>query len=555
LANRPVLAAVFNTASSEFEPSPPFIEVALTNLSIDKSNDQFGAETATAVMTELQQMHQKGVWQAVSYEELTSVQKSRVISSLLFLKRKRDGRLKARLVADGRMQLRDPADNHSSPTVAIHHLYAVAAISAQENRKVVTIDIEGAYLNANMDNTVIMAIRGQIATVLEFMYPESYERYSHNGVIYVKLLKALYGTIEAARLWYLTLSNHLSTIGYKSNPYEQCMFTKGKGEDSVMITIYVDDLMIASKSEDAIKEVIRSLEVKFKRVNMMDSIKIDYLGMIFDFGVPGVVKITMPGTIDELLRLIGTEVHERAKTPATSELFEVLDDGTYLEGKAKARFHSAAALALYLAKRSRPDILLAVTYLCTKVVKPSFSDLAKLKRVGAYLNATKDLPLVLGSGIVKSVELYVDASYGVHVDGKSHTGAILTLGRGTILAFSSKQTIVTKSSSEAELVGLSDMLSPAIALRFFLLELGYDVPPVKVYQDNRSTIIMAHKGRPTGRRTRHIPIRYFFVKDKIDLKEVEVVNKGTAEMLADYCTKPQQGTLFTYMRDQILGIT
>ena len=88
-----------------------------------------------------------------------------------------------------------------------------------------------------------------------------------------------------------------------------------------------------------------------------------------------------------------------------------------------------------------------------------------------------------------------------------------------------------------------------------MLELGYDIPPVKVYQDNRSTIIMAHKGRPTGRRTRHIPIRYFFVKDKIDLKEIEVVNKGTAEMLADYCTKPQQGTLFTYMRDQILGIT
>jgi len=107
------------------------------------------------------------------------------------------------------------------------------------------------------------------------------------------------------------------------------------------------------------------------------------------------------------------------------------------------------------------------------------------------------------------------SSYGVHADGKSHTGVYITLGRGGVFFRSTKQKIVTKSSTESELVGLSDSLSQAIWTREFLIGQGYKVGPAKVFQDNMSTITLAAKGSSTSDRTRHIHIRCFFVKDRV----------------------------------------
>ena len=128
--------------------------------------------------------------------------------------------------------------------------------------------------------------------------------------------------------------------------------------------------------------------------------------------------------------------------------------------------------------------------------------------MGIALSADNDL----------SVLAYVDASYGVHWDAKSQTGLNISLGKGPIFAKSTKQKLVSKSSTEAELIGLSDSFSQAIWTREFLIEQGYDISPATVFQDNKSTIVMAEKGRSTSERTRHIHIRFYFIKDRIDNK-------------------------------------
>ena len=147
---------------------------------------------------------------------------------------------------------------------------------------------------------------------------------------------------------------------------------------------------------------------------------------------------------------------------------------------------------------------------------------------------------------------YVDASYGVHSDGKSHTGAVITLGKGAIFAKSSKQKIVSKSSTEAELIALSDMSSQIIWTRNFLIAQGYQVKAAIIYQDNKSTIELVKKGRSTSERTRHVHIRYFFVKDRVDAGEIKVEYKPTEEMVANILTKPLQGNLFKNMRRELL---
>jgi hypothetical protein len=152
-----------------------------------------------------------------------------------------------------------------------------------------------------------------------------------------------------------------------------------------------------------------------------------------------------------------------------------------------------------------------------------------------------------------SVLVYVDASYGVHADGKSHTGVIISLGRGAVHVRSGKQKIVTKSSTEAELVGLSDSLSQGIWTREFIFGQGYTMGPADVFQDNQSTMALAAKGRSTSDRTRHIHIRYFFVKDRVDSGEVSVKYMPTKLMLADILTKPLQGELVRAMRQELLN--
>ena len=135
----------------------------------------------------------------------------------------------------------------------------------------------------------------------------------------------------------------------------------------------------------------------------------------------------------------------------------------------------------------------------------------KLHRLVRYICWSRDTGMVFrpgSSGI--SVRLFVDASCGVHVDGKSHTGSCVVIGDiGAVRCRSTKQGIVSKSSTEAELIGLSDSTNQGIHTRMFLVNQGYTMGPVTVYQDNMSCMALIDRGRSGAEKTRHIGIRYF----------------------------------------------
>jgi len=213
------------------------------------------------------------------------------------------------------------------------------------------------------------------------------------------------------------------------------------------------------------------------------------------------------------------------------------------------------AQALYLATRVRPDILVATIFLTTRVGVATVEDLLKLKRLVRYLIGTSSLGLNLGGNDNGEVQLivYPDASYGVHANGKSHSGICITLGRGVVLAKSSSQKIVTKSSCEAELVTLSDGASLGMYLKNFMFEAGMGDAPGTIREDNMSTIKMAKNGRSNSDRTKHINIRYFFVKQFLDSGEFNIEHCATENQIADILTKPLQGDHFLRLRDILLG--
>ena len=154
-----------------------------------------------------------------------------------------------------------------------------------------------------------------------------------------------------------------------------------------------------------------------------------------------------------------------------------------------------------MTKRGRPDILTAVSFLTTRVKSPNMGDYKKLKRLGSYLNGTKYLTLCLEANKPYTLCFYIDASYALYDDGKGRIGNI------TFKISSTKDDIVTKSS--AEIIGVSDAIGDNLGLMYLMEEQDYNVKPLILYQDNKSTIALLEKGRYTSQRTKHIANRDF----------------------------------------------
>ena len=278
-------------------------------------------------------------------------------------------------------------------------------------------------------------------------------------------------------------------------------------------------------------------------VTQRRGVVIDYLGMTFDFSVTGQVAVTMKHTVDEIIS--DSKIAKMYATPAADNLFEVRE-GVPVADEASAKFfRSFVAKILYVAKRVKPECLTAVSFLSTRVNCCDTDDLTKLDRLLGYVLASRDRGIVLRVGGSVEVKGYIDASYGVHRDARSHTGAVIVIGdAGPIWSKSAIKKSNTKSSAEAELMALSDTAGQVIHIRNFIMAQGYDVAPAILYQDNLSCMALVKKGRPTSERSRHIAIREFWVTDRVERQEVEIKHLGTKLMFANLLTKPVQGGQF-----------
>jgi hypothetical protein len=410
--------------------------------------------TMEVLKKEMSQMLDKKVWSPEHWESLPYADKCAVIASSIFLKEKyfADGsfdKLKARLVAGGHMQDRSiyTMEDTSSPTASVTSIFLVAAIAAKEGRHVATIDYSGANLNARMKKIVRMLLDKDLADVLCELDP-SYTRYRRkDGKLLVKLRRALYGCVESAKLWYDLCRQGLESLGFVANPYDICTFNRIVNGVEVTLVLYVDDLLITCVDPDVLNDAIQQLGALFKGATMHSGKILSYVGMIFDFTEQGKLHVCMDGYVNDFLEEY--QVRGTAPTPAAADLFDIDINAEELDTELKEMFHSRVAKILFLAKRARPDLLTAVSFLTTRVQQPTTQDLNKLQRLLRYINGTRDKWLTLEAGEDFGLFAYVDASYGVHPDGKSHTGVAMMLGQGCFYVQSAKQKLVSKSSTEA----------------------------------------------------------------------------------------------------------
>jgi hypothetical protein len=535
-------------------------------LSVKKGINLFGYDAILSVVKEVKQMLDQDVWEGQDSKELTTEEWKTVINSMIFLKEKftAEGlfqKLKARLVAGGHQQKKELfEDTKTAPTVATQSVFMIAAIAATEGRAVAAVDVPGAFLKApiSKDDPPIWMKLDQFLTAVLIRLDNTYEQYVRpDGTCIVRLKKSLYGTIQAARAWYDKLASDLERLGFIRNSMDMCVFNrKEKDGSQTTICTHVDDLFISAATEEAIDIIITQLDNIYSdeqgKITIQRGKKIEYVGMVFIFNNNRSVSVTMDGYIFDLLDGLNN-ITGVVGTPATNNLFRVREDSRKLDVDEKEFYHSTIAKLLYLAKRVRPDLLVAISFLVRRVQSPDADDWDKMVRVIQYIRGTKQYGITLSGENNISITAFVDASYAVHSDMKSHTGSIITLGKGPVYAKSGIQRLNTTSSAESELVALSDSTGQVIWTRQFLEQQGYTVGPATVYEDNQSAIKLAENGRSNSSRTRHIAIRYFFVSDKIASGEIKVEYLNTSDMIADILTKPLQGALFRRLRSLLLN--
>ena len=197
--------------------------------------------------------------------------------------------------------------------------------------------------------------------------------------------------------------------------------------------------------------------------------------MTLDFIHPGKVVITMHDYAQRMLDEADEYFEGQATTPSNKHLFEVDKYATPIEEERAVIFHHLVAKAVFLCKRARPDVQLTVGFLSTRVKAPDEHDWKKLHRLIQYLRATADLPLTLEADGANIVKWWVDAAFAVHSDMRSQSGGMMSLGKGAVYGSSTRQKLNTKSSTEAELVGVNDFMPQILWTKYFLEEQGYEL--------------------------------------------------------------------------------
>ena len=535
------------------------VGTCMTQMSAKQGIKKFGSLAIDAMAKEYAQLEGLGVFVPVHKRNMTKETIKGALQVIDLIKEKRCGRIKGRTVVDGRGQRGNYTKlETSSSALTLEAFIGTLAIDALEGRDVAVADVTGAFLKADQPDHVVIKMRGPAVKAIIQVNKLKYQKFivieNKEEVIYLKLLKAMYGTLTAPLLWYKLLSRTLLDLGFKINCYDPCVANRIVNGKQFTICWYVDDLKLSHAEPQEVTKMLEILNNKFNQMTITRGRKHTYLGMNFELK-NGKVEMEMKGYLEECIQAYGEVIVSVASTPANKSLMIVNEESMRLEENKKEKFHHIVQKLLHICKRTRLDLQVAVGFLCTRVRQPTNQDWLKLRRVLQYINGTKNLKRIVSIGNFGRIDIFIDASHGIHQNYRGQTGGCIKMGAGILHGRSSKQGLNSKSSTETELIGVSDYMPYPIWLINFYKEQGYEIKKVVLQQDNESTIRMLTNGRKScGPKSRHIGIRFFWSTDILRSMKAEIKHCPTTRMLADFFTKPLQGTLFRTMRDVVHGL-
>jgi hypothetical protein len=529
------------------------------SLSIDQAVAKYPDQWSDSLTKELQQFHDMQVGKVVK-DIVPNLRHKRLIRVKGFYKEVfnlETGdllKLKFRLVPEGHRVDKSvyTPEEKTSPTVSLESVMAAINVAAFEGRKGFTMDIPGAYLNAKLKDPHMVKFPPSLATAYCKLYPEYRDSLQTDGSLLLLIEKAFYGFVESSALWYTEISKFLLSLGYQNHPADKGLFIKSQDRDKITVCLWVDDFLGFSNSPRLTSELHDAVVARFGDARFKDGDVLSYIGMTIT--QPALQHSSKVTQLEYTKRIVAASgVTKTAKNPYHPALNTTRSQSH--KAVNTTEFLSLLMSAMYLGKRTRPDILTALSYLGTRVTSPDELDMKCLLRVYEYLNGTQTLGLTFTP---QDMQLYYwcDAAYACHVnDLRGHTGMLVTLGQhnAPICAKSTKQKIHSRSSTEAELLALDITLIHLLWLIQILTFMGYPQQPTFVFQDNKSTMTVCESGHSKNGRLKHMAVRWHFIHGHIESGTIKLQYLATKEMVADILTKPLEGHTWTNLRNLLLN--
>ena len=413
------------------------------------------------------------------------------------------------------------------------------AVAAQRGWVVFQLDVKSAFLN------------GELTEAVYVEQPEGYVRKKEEHKV-LKLRKALYGLKQAPRAWYSKIESFFIRNGFEKCSHEHTLFLKHEGEGKcLIISLYVDDLIYTGNNVKMCEEFKQSMMLEF---DMSDLGKMKYfLGVEVKQSSEG-IYLCQSKYAGEILDRFGMGTCNPVKNPIVPDTKLVKNGGEISENP--TIFKQIIGSLMYLSV-TRPDIVFVVCLLSKFMTDPKSSHMAAAKRVLRYVMGTKDLGVFYrrnAGGTENELEVYTDSDYAGDVEDRRSTSEYVFLLSGGAVAWSSKkQPIVTLSTTEAEYVAAAACACHSIWMKRILDSIGsFTCTSVKIHCDNSSTIKLSKNPILHGR-TKHIDVKFHFLRELVKEGTVELIFCGTKEQIADIMTKPLKLESFVKMRS-MLGV-
>jgi len=432
-------------------------------------------------------------------------------------------RYKARWVARGFEQLYGIDYEQTFAAVAKSMtIRIILALAAAQDYEIEQMDAVTAFLNSDLTETVWVEL------------PPGYQK----GGKACRLKRGMYGLKQAARLWAIKLRTQLQSLGYHPIPADECIYLHPHLR--IYVATYVDDFLIVGPESSRIGELKAQLSNAF-RMKDLGPCKY-FLGIQISRDRPNRRIHLSQGTyIEKILRIFDMINSAPKSTPMETNALQNLPKNLEKALEDDIReYQSILGSLMYPMTQTRPDLAFAVTFLSRHSTNPSAAHAQAIRRVLRYLNGTRNMGITY-DGRRPGFWGCSDADWAGDIDTRSSTSAyVFFLYGGPITWKSTRQKSIALSSTESEYYGLTDAAKEAIWLQSLLKDLKYendDVKPVKILGDNQGSLALSENPE-YHQRTKHIDIKYHFIRHQIAKGKIKVSYIETAKMPADGLTKP-----------------
>lgn len=433
---------------------------------------------------------------------------------------------KARYVAKGYCQI-PGVDYHEtfSPTARMTSVRMLMQLAVQKDMVLHQMDVKTAYLNAPIDCELYVE------------QPEGYEEVGRNGEKLVcKLRKSLYGLKQSGRNWNSMLHQYFIQGSFVQSQADPCVYTKITETSMVIVIVWVDDIIIGGSDECVLKGVKEKLMLRFKMKNL--GVLSWFLGIQFKCE-NSCIEMSQLQYVERILsRFRMTDCKAKA---APCELgankAREADDSEF---ENVSLYREVVGSLIYIMTCTRPDLCYVVTHLSQHLSKPMNLHFNMAKQVLRYLKGTPDKRLKFVKANRTKLSGYCDSDWAMSNDRRSISGYGFRLSdESSLISWKSKkQPMVALSTCEAEYVALATATQEMKFLRQLLADLtGLPCESVCMYVDNQSAIALANNPVHHNR-SKHIDVKYHYVREEVQNKTLALVYVPTADNVADVFTKP-----------------